>query len=85
LRDAVEALEKSTELKGQGDCSDWFFLAMAHWGLGNRDRAREWFQKAVQFMEKNNLSELSDPELQRFRSEASAVLGIEAQSRAESK
>jgi tetratricopeptide (TPR) repeat protein len=73
FREAIAVLEEAMELKGGGDCCDWFFLCMAHRGLGNLDQAREWFQKAVQFMEKNNLT---DPELLRFRSEASALLGV---------
>ena len=85
MRDAVEALEKSAELRDQGDCSDGFILAMAHWRLGNRDRARDWFQKAVRWMEQNNLSDSSDPELRRVRSEASALLGIKEQPAVKSK
>jgi non-specific serine/threonine protein kinase/serine/threonine-protein kinase len=85
FREAIPPLEKAMELKGGGgNCYDWFFLAMAHWKLGNRDRAREWFQQAVRFMEKNNLRH-PEPELQRVRSEASAVLGIKAQPAAKSK
>jgi tetratricopeptide (TPR) repeat protein len=36
----VEALKKSMELRHGGDSFDWFFLAMAHWQLGNKDEAR---------------------------------------------
>jgi tetratricopeptide (TPR) repeat protein len=82
LREAITALEKAMELKDGGDSLDWFSLAMAQWRLGNRDQAREWFQKAVQGMEKDNLR---DPELERFRSEASALLGIKEQSSVKSK
>jgi Flp pilus assembly protein TadD len=37
---AVETLEKSMMLRSGGDAYDWFFLAMAHWHLGDRDKAR---------------------------------------------
>jgi hypothetical protein len=51
-----------------------FFLAMAHWQLGNKDKARDWFAKSVAWMEKRNKN---DPELKRSRAEAAALLGAE--------
>ena len=36
-----------------GDCSDWLFLAMAHWRMGQRTEARRWYQQAVNWMEKH--------------------------------
>jgi tetratricopeptide (TPR) repeat protein len=71
---AVEALKKSVDLCKGGECSDWFFLAMAHWMLGEKDKARQWYENAVQWMEKNNPQ---DDELRRFRAEAGELLGIE--------
>jgi tetratricopeptide (TPR) repeat protein len=71
---AVEALNKSMELrKGGGDSEDWFFLAMAERQLDNKDAARNWYDKAVEWMEKNNPR---DGELIRFRAEATKLLGI---------
>lgn len=46
---------------------------MAHWQLGEKDKAREWYDKAVQWMDKNKPQ---DEELKRFRSEAEELLGI---------
>ena len=37
---AIEALTKSMELGNGGDGTDWFFLAMAHWQLGDKPQAR---------------------------------------------
>ena len=51
---AIEALGKSMELGRGGNCFDWFFLAMAHWRLGQRDEARTWYDKAVAGMENDN-------------------------------
>jgi serine/threonine protein kinase/Flp pilus assembly protein TadD len=68
---AVEALNKSMSLRKGGDSTDWFFLAMAHWRLGEKDKARQWYEKAVQWMEKNNPQ---DDELRRFRAEAEELL-----------
>ena len=70
--DAIPALKESMDLTSGGNSWDWFFLAMAKHKLGNKD-AREWFDKAVAWMERN----MSDnEELKRFRVEAEEVLGI---------
>ena len=70
---AIAALEKSMELRKGGDSFDWFFLAMAHWQLGEKDKAREWYDRAVQWMDKN---QPKNEELRRFRAEAAELLGL---------
>jgi Flp pilus assembly protein TadD len=70
---AVEALNKSMELGQGGNSFDWFFLAMAHRQLGEKDKARQWYEKAAQWMEKN---QHNDEELRRFRTEAEELLKI---------
>src|SRR5262249_19322001 len=50
---AVGALNKSVQLRSGGDAFDWFFLAMAHWKLGNKDEARKWYDRAAEWMDKN--------------------------------
>jgi serine/threonine-protein kinase len=70
---AVEALQKSMQHRIGGDAGDWFFLAMAQWKLGRHKEAREWFEKAVQWTEKN---QLDNEELRRFRAEAEELLGV---------
>jgi WD40 repeat protein/tetratricopeptide (TPR) repeat protein len=70
---AVEALNKSMELRKGGDSFDWFFLAMAHWQLGEKEEARKWYDKAVAWMTKN---QPKDQELIRFRAEAGELLGM---------
>jgi tetratricopeptide (TPR) repeat protein len=47
---AVQALEKSMELRKGGDCYDWFFLAMACWRLDHKEEARKWYKQAVSWM-----------------------------------
>jgi uncharacterized protein HemY len=76
---ASAALEKSMSLRKGGDGFDWFFLAMAHWQLGEKELSREWYDKAVAWMDKNkpNKPNLED-ELQRFRAEAAGLLGLPA-------
>jgi Flp pilus assembly protein TadD len=68
---AVAELETAMTLRGGGDSFDWFFLAMAHWRLGDRDQARAWFDRAVQGMDRHKPH---DGELRRFRAEAEALL-----------
>ena len=72
---SIEALKKSCALddpKG-GDAAQWFFLAMAHWRLGEKDKGREWYDRAVQWMDKNQPKEEL---LRRFRAEASELLEL---------
>jgi serine/threonine protein kinase/tetratricopeptide (TPR) repeat protein len=72
---SVAALEKSMELGNGGDAIDWFFLAMAHWRLGRRNEARDWYDKAAAWDAKN-LGRPEKEELLGFRAEAAALLGV---------
>jgi tetratricopeptide (TPR) repeat protein len=80
FKEAVAALEKSMELRKGGDSFDWFFLAMAQWQLEQKDKARELYDRAVQWMDKN---QPKDEELRFFRAEAEELMnkksGIENQ------
>ena len=71
---AVVALKRSMDLRKGGDAHDWFFLAMAHWRAGAKDRARVWFDKAVAWTDANRPG---DQELVRFRAEAEALMTAE--------
>jgi tetratricopeptide (TPR) repeat protein len=70
---AIAALKKAMALRQGGDSLDWFFLAMASWQLGDKDQARQWYAKAVSWMEEHRPK---DEELARFRAEAEELLGI---------
>jgi tetratricopeptide (TPR) repeat protein len=76
-RDAVQALENAIQFGNGGDGWDWIFLAMAHWQLGDKADAREWYDKASQWMEKDHSpkDELWR-ELRSYRVEAAELLGI---------
>src|SRR5262245_13374672 len=41
------------ELWRWGRRNDWFFLAMAHWKLNEPDKARRWYDQAVQWVDKH--------------------------------
>jgi serine/threonine protein kinase/Flp pilus assembly protein TadD len=70
-KEAISALEKSAELTNGDNSCGWFFLAMAQWHLGQKDKARRWYAKAVQWMDQNDQK---NEELRRFRAEAEALL-----------
>jgi len=71
--EALETLVRSMELRNGGDPHDWFFLAMSHHHLGQTDEARKWYDKAAEWMDKN---QSKDDELRRFRAEAAELLDI---------
>jgi tetratricopeptide (TPR) repeat protein len=83
-KDAIAKLEKS--LEGGTDItkvSAWFFLAMANERLGEHEKARSWYAKAIQVMDKPSpgwstidYRRLIYADLRRFRAEAAALLGI---------
>jgi serine/threonine protein kinase/tetratricopeptide (TPR) repeat protein len=65
----VEALNKSMELRKGGDSFEWFFLAMAHYRLGDKEKARHWYDRAI-------LRMTADPRLCGLRAEAASLLGV---------
>jgi tetratricopeptide (TPR) repeat protein len=70
---AIDTLQNSMKLGGGGNASDWFVLAMAHQKIGRKEPARQWYDRAVAWMEKNAKD---NEELRRFRSEAEQVLEV---------
>jgi serine/threonine-protein kinase len=71
VKAAIDELETAMSLRGGGDSFDWFFLAMAHWRLGEHDKAKTWFDRAVQWLDKHRPN---DDQLRRFRAEAETIL-----------
>jgi len=50
-----------------------FFLAMAHWQLGDKNKSRAWYERAAQSMAAGR--QLNRLDLGRFRQEAARLLG----------
>ena len=50
----LAALEKVPEFSPYATSWDWFFQAMAHWQLSDKDRAHKYYQQAVDWMDKNH-------------------------------
>jgi tetratricopeptide (TPR) repeat protein/serine/threonine protein kinase len=70
---AAAALDLSIVLRNGGDSNEWFLLAMSHWQLGNKAEARKWYDKGVEWMDKN---QPENKELRRFRAEAAELLRV---------
>jgi serine/threonine protein kinase len=75
-QEAVDALEKARQLRSGGEHGALFFLAMAHWQLGEQEEARHWHDQAVQWMDTYKPNDIG---LSRLRIEAAALLGIPEQ------
>jgi serine/threonine protein kinase/Flp pilus assembly protein TadD len=69
---AIDALNRSVELSG-GEAADFLFLAMSHAQQGNGKDARQWYDRAVEWMDKNKPGD----EDRRLRAEAAALMKIE--------
>ena len=70
---SVEALQKAVKLRAGGHAADWFFLAMAHRQLGNKEQAQRNYDLAVAWMGENAPH---DEELIHFQTEAAELLGL---------
>jgi tetratricopeptide (TPR) repeat protein len=70
---ALAALQQSMDRSRGGDSFDWFFAAMAHWQLGNKEAAVHSYQRATTWMGQHRAG---DAELRRFRAEATQLLGV---------
>jgi uncharacterized protein HemY len=73
-RAARDALNEATRLRFGSNSYDFYYLAMVHERLGDKQEARKWYQKAVQGIDK---TWPRDDELLQLGAEASALLGIE--------
>jgi eukaryotic-like serine/threonine-protein kinase len=74
-KNAIAALEKSEAVApGLFTAADGFFLAMAYWQLGEKEKGREWYATALRAVA--TASQPTGRELALFRSEASHLLGI---------
>jgi len=70
--DSIAAAERAIALTKDADASNWFFLAMALWQQGEKDRSRSYFDQAVAWTTKNDPK---NAELLAFWREAALLLG----------
>jgi serine/threonine protein kinase/tetratricopeptide (TPR) repeat protein len=77
---AVEALRKAMEFRPESDVYksyDYFFMAMAVWQLGDKDKAREWYDQGVRWLDGQVPNEPANrARIERFRAEAAELLGV---------
>src|SRR5262249_6170045 len=68
---ALTSLEKAVDLRSSGEALDWFFLAMAHGRLGDKDKATQYYERAIHWMEEHPAD---SKDLRRIRVEAVTLL-----------
>ena len=69
---ALLALQEFHEM-GFEEPSNWLFLAMTHWKLGNEEEARNWLKKATDYLDRDGYSVRHSEKL--FRAEAEKLVG----------
>jgi tetratricopeptide (TPR) repeat protein len=47
---SIAALDRAIALRKRGEAIEWFVLAMAYWQLGEKAKARQWYDRAVGWM-----------------------------------
>ena len=71
--ECIESLQKSLSLDSGEGGPEPAFLAMAHWQLGHKDEARVWYDRYLNWLQKQPPG---NEELQRFRKEAASLLAL---------
>jgi tetratricopeptide (TPR) repeat protein len=71
-QEAIDALQKSIE-HGADVPHNWLFIAMAHWQLDQKDKAKPWYDKSLAWQTANAAEAKTDPELQGFFAEAAKL------------
>ena len=71
--EALAALDRSCKLGGGGNAFDFFFMAMAHHQLGQKDKAQLFFTKAIR--ESDSGATLIEP-IHHLRQEADSIAGL---------
>jgi WD40 repeat protein len=75
---AISTLELGVDAQGgQAMAFDLFFLAMSHYRLGHRERARELYHQALSWWRQQDLPAEWVKDLVAFRAEAEALLQLE--------
>jgi tetratricopeptide (TPR) repeat protein/serine/threonine protein kinase len=69
-KSAVDVLEKAVHTNAR------FFLAMAHWQLGEKEQARECYDRAVKWLAAQEQSAQIQEESRRFQAEAAQLLEL---------
>jgi tetratricopeptide (TPR) repeat protein len=75
---ALDVLQPAARAKDRGSSAAWdlYFMAMSYQRLGKTDKARNCYDQALELEHKSQLRPDQVAELQKFRSEAESVLGL---------
>jgi serine/threonine protein kinase/tetratricopeptide (TPR) repeat protein len=71
---SAEAMHEAMKRRKGGNAYEWLFLAMIRHELGEKDEARRWYDKSVDWMRQ---LKSPDPYLNQFRREAESKLGLQ--------
>jgi serine/threonine-protein kinase len=74
---ARDELQQAVRLRGQPHGAECIVLAMTHWHLGQRDQARDWYQKGVAWLPAHQ-DDVDYADVARLRAEAEGLLAQEA-------
>jgi tetratricopeptide (TPR) repeat protein len=72
-KESLKALEEAAKRRKVAEGQDMLYLALAHWRLDDKKEARQWYDKALKWLEKNKAKA---PALRPLQREA-ALLGID--------
>jgi tetratricopeptide (TPR) repeat protein len=77
-KEAIETLNQVAKRR-TNHFDTYLFLAMAHWELGNKEEARTWYDKGVEWFQsqESSLPEYFKKEFRRWRAEAAQLMGLE--------
>jgi Flp pilus assembly protein TadD len=79
-QEAISALTKSTEMPDGENSRNFLLLSMAQWQSGNKDAAANWYNKAIEWMQKSNIDfAFTQGILQILYLEASELMGIKVE------
>jgi tetratricopeptide (TPR) repeat protein len=79
---SIDALQKSVELQNNtGDPWQWLFLAMAHWQLGQKEQAGNWYAKSAASMHGRDPKRGNNREGFQFLAETEKLMGMSAADR----
>ncbi|MHC4932494.1 MAG: protein kinase domain-containing protein, partial [Planctomycetota bacterium] len=74
---AVKSLKESVSKGNEGNGFDWCLLAMAYCKLGDRKRAREWYERRLELSEtRGRKHEYGIGDLRKLQIEAANLLGL---------
>jgi len=72
-REAIDSLQQSTK-RGFDVPHNWLFIAMAHWQLDEKGKAKEWYEKSLSWQTANGARAIADGELRGFFTEAAMLM-----------